>query len=65
SFKYATLSIIYPLIQALKYTFANVEITDDILNEEEHMPSFHHKELSDDNSNESDFEIYETLTNNR
>ncbi|CAG8802872.1 8042_t:CDS:2, partial [Gigaspora margarita] len=61
--KYATLSIIYSLIQALKYTFANIEITDDILNEEEDTPSFRYEESSDDDSDESDFEISEALTN--
>ncbi|CAG8838677.1 40686_t:CDS:2, partial [Gigaspora margarita] len=48
----------------LKYTFANVEITDDILNEEKHTPSFHYKESSNNDSNKSDFEISKTLTNN-
>ncbi|CAG8766721.1 691_t:CDS:1, partial [Dentiscutata erythropus] len=31
SSKYTTLSIIYSLTQALKYTFTDIEITEDIL----------------------------------
>ncbi|CAG8589472.1 18584_t:CDS:2, partial [Racocetra fulgida] len=64
SSKYAILSIIYPLIQALKYTFADTEITDDILYEED-TPNFHHEESSDDDSDELDLEISEATTNCR
>ncbi|CAG8800228.1 8343_t:CDS:2, partial [Dentiscutata erythropus] len=64
--KYATLLIPSPLIQTLKYIFANVEITDDILNKEDKPDTayyFRHEESSDDDSNELDFEISKTLTN--
>ncbi|CAG8590585.1 25746_t:CDS:2 [Dentiscutata erythropus] len=43
---YATLSIIYPLIEALKFTFAEFEISSDTPNYEQ--------ELSDDSSNNSE-----------
>ncbi|CAG8824821.1 39949_t:CDS:2, partial [Gigaspora margarita] len=60
---YATLSIIYPLIEVLKFTFAEFKMTSDDQDDEQDTPNFRHEELLDDNSNNLENDTSE-LTNN-
>ncbi|CAG8743474.1 5660_t:CDS:2, partial [Racocetra persica] len=57
--QYATLSIIYSLIEALKYIFVEFDITSDAQNNKQNKPNFCHEELSDDDSDNLEFDTSE------
>ncbi|CAG8800038.1 14252_t:CDS:2, partial [Gigaspora margarita] len=61
--KYATLSIIYPLIQALKYTFAGCEMEYYVSNDEQDTSNFCYKKSSDDDSEDSELDVPKSPVN--
>ncbi|CAG8833610.1 4689_t:CDS:2, partial [Gigaspora margarita] len=46
---------------ALKYIFAGFEVASNVQNEEQDIPNFRHKESSDDNSEDLEYNISKPL----